>query len=274
MSGEAIVDFPIDDLTFYEVEEFDIVIRQLFNRQLTLGQVNATPGLLQWQTRIDNEDNYQYEMDDAVYANLFGVPVPLNINAGGGGTTYTLTVGGSYTFSGAVPQIRERKQVTGGSIVFSGAVPQLRTRTQNVSGGMVLSGAANYQRVKQYTPSGSIVFSGTAPLSAGGTASYVLTAGGAYTFSGVVAQLHTRTQTPSGGVMFSGAAQPLHQKQYNPTGLITYLGTVSQVHNKITIPGGIVQFSSTAPMSFVSGGVISGAGISRLNVKASKAMGL
>jgi len=97
-------------------------------------------------------------------SHLFDYGININGTSGGGGTTYTLSPGGTITFSGTGGQIRERIQIATGNITFSGAVELLRTRTMVPTGDITFSGSATETRIRVIAPTGQITFTGTAPL--------------------------------------------------------------------------------------------------------------
>ena len=235
MSGEAIIDYPLDDLAGLDgyQDELDTYFYVLLNRQVTLGQVNATPGLLTWNTRINNQDDLDYDYFDADFA-ILNQPWVSDVPTG---TVYTLSVGGVLTFSGAASYAREKSESVGGTVLFSGTAPITFT---------AVGGGTTYN----LTVGGTVVFSGVSALSK----VRVSSASGTLLFSGTLAQLHTRSQTVSGSMLFSGNSP--------------------QVRTKIDSAGGVVVFNSSAPMSFIPGSAPAGATISRLNVKVSRSMGL
>lgn len=81
-----------------------------------------------------------------------------------GTNTYTLSISGGFTLSGAVALLRTRLQAISGGILFSGSVTQLRTRVQVPSGGITFGGAVPELRTRILAPSGGVVFGGSAPI--------------------------------------------------------------------------------------------------------------
>ena len=146
--------------------------------------------------------------------------------AAGGGTTYTMSPGGTITLSGSSNQLRTRLQVPSGNITFSGTVPLLRTRLQ--------------------TTSGSIVFGGTAPFSQQNT--YTLSPGGTITFSGTGNQVRERIQIPTGNITFSGTNVTQHIRTLVPTGSIDFSGSATETRIRILAPTGQITFLGSAPL--------------------------
>jgi hypothetical protein len=107
----------------------------------------------------------------------------LSAVAGAGGLNYTLSAGGSVTFSGAAPVSKTRQLAVSGSVAFSGTVALRRERV--------------------LLPSGSVVFSGTAAFST--ASSYTLASGGTVSFSGAAVLGRTKILAAAGTVAFSGS---------------------------------------------------------------------
>lgn len=165
---------------------------------------------------------------------------------GGGGTTYTMTPGGTITFTGTVLQRREHVQAISGSISFSGTSSQLLTRVFSPSGSITFSGDNSLLRTRLFTPSGNITFSGTAPFSQNNT--YTLSPGGTITFSGTGGQVRERVQIATGNITFSGAVELLRTRTMVPTGDITFSGSATETRIRVIAPTGQITFTGTAPL--------------------------
>lgn len=165
---------------------------------------------------------------------------------GGGGTIYTMTPGGTITFTGTVLQRREHVQPISGSIAFSGTVAQRLTRAFSPSGSISFSGTNTLLRTRLFTPSGNITFSGTAPFSQNNT--YTLSPGGIITFSGTGGQVRERVQIATGNITFSGAVDLLRTRTMVPTGDIVFSGSATETRIRVIAPTGQITFTGTAPL--------------------------
>lgn len=103
----------------------------------------------------------------------------------GGTNTYTFSVSGGASFSGASPLIRERVQTPSGGIAFAGAP------------------VISHERA--IAASGQVTFSGTAPIVS--TASYQFDVSGGVTFSGSPDVIKEKILPADGGVNFGGSAR-------------------------------------------------------------------
>lgn len=186
-----------------------------------------------------------------LYENIWQLFAPITRTiwvpaAAGGGTTYTMTPGGTITFTGTVLQRREHVQPISGSIAFSGTSSQLLTRVFSPSGSISFSGTNDLLRTRLFTPSGDITFSGTAPFSQNNT--YTLSPGGTITFSGTGEQVRERVQIVTGNITFSGAVELLRTRTMVPTGDITFSGSATETRIRVIAPTGQITFTGTAPL--------------------------
>jgi hypothetical protein len=88
---------------------------------------------------------------------------PINAVASGG-TTYTLSPGGTVTFSGSSPFAREKVISAGGTVTFNGAATLIKTKVLSVVGSVIFSGSAPIVKTKVLSAGGLVSFSGTAPM--------------------------------------------------------------------------------------------------------------
>lgn len=123
----------------------DIYLHLAFSRSLPdyeLAALTANP----WQIFSDEDTSWLYT------------------TGGGGGTTYTLSVGGSFVLSGVAIYSHERQQVPSGSVTFSGSSFMVRNRVIIPTGSVTFSGSATEIKNKVIPAGGTVNFSGTAPL--------------------------------------------------------------------------------------------------------------
>jgi hypothetical protein len=154
--------------------------------------------------------------------------------SGGGGTIYTLTAGGTITFTGTVPLIKTNVVPASGTLTLSGGTNLLRTRAQPASGTITFVGGTDLRRTRVFTLSGNITFSGTAPITfvPGGVPNiYTLSAGGTITFSGNVPEVRTRVFVPTGQITFTGTVTYNRTRAINPTGSINFTGNAPIIFN-------------------------------------------
>jgi len=143
-----------------------------------------------------------------------------------GGTVYTLSPGGTVSFTGTSPELREKMLTPSGSFV--------------------LSGFSSFLREHAYLPSGTVSFSGTAPISQAAT--YVLSISGSVVFSGSTEYQRTKVQGASGTVSFTGTYAPLHEKTYAPSGTVVFSGTATGNKIRVFSPTGEITFLGSAPI--------------------------
>lgn len=306
MSGQAIVDYPVNTNSDFELTEFDSICFILFNNQTTLSQVDDIPVQYSISLLADSIDNSL----DVEY-------IVLNqscLYRTAGSNIYTLTVGGLVNFTGVVTVARIRLTVPIGLVTFAGTLPLGRVRTNVISGlisftgvsvsartrttipnGLVtLSGANLLYRIRTLDPTGLINFSGISVIAFTGVKIYTLTVGGVLIFLGAVKNLRTRftiasgsavfsgnsmlqrvrIQLSSGLLNFSGAVIVLRNRVQTISGLLNLFGTAKEIRTKIQIPTGPVVFTNTAPISFTSAGPAVTNTASKLNLKISRSMGL
>lgn len=211
-----------------------------------LRQLNGAQALaVSWNRVLTDAEHASWQ------ANPWQLFVPLSRTiwvpvSAGGGTTYTMSPGGTITFSGTVAQRREHVQPGSGSITFSGTVAQRLTRAFSPSGSITFSGTVPLLRTRLQTTSGSIVFSGTAPFSQSNT--YTLSPGGTITFSGTGDQIRERIQIPTGNILFSGTNVTQHIRTIVPSGSIDFSGSATETRIRILAPTGQIIFTGTAPL--------------------------
>lgn len=171
------------------------------------------------------------------------------------GNTYTLSPGGTLTFSGTLNLLRERQLVPTGSIVFSSSAGFLRERILVPVGSIVFSGVAALLRTRLFTPSGQIVFSGTAPISNSGV--FTLSPSGSIVFSGSALLLRIRQLIVGGILAFSGTATFFRTRAQVPSGTLNFSGGQTQsIRTKVFPTAGSILFSGSAPISFAPAGAI------------------
>lgn len=144
-----------------------------------------------------------------------------------GGNIYTLSPGGTLTFSGSATELKEKVLQPSGNITFSGTSPQIKDKVLSLSGLITFSGNAGIT------------------LSNGGT-TYTMTPGGTIDFSGTNIQAHEKVLQPSGNIVFNGTAIELKTHAIIPFGSIDFSGTSIQIKNKIIQPTGLITFSGNA----------------------------
>ncbi len=88
----------------------------------------------------------------------------LNLQPNSGSLNYTLSAGGSVTFSGAATVTRTRQLGVSGSVAFSGGTNLRRERVLLSSGSVTFSGAASLRKEKILAAGGPVVFSGVASI--------------------------------------------------------------------------------------------------------------
>lgn len=157
--------------------------------------------------------------------------------------TYTLSPGGSFTFSGSSNVLKTKQYSPSGSITFSGTAPELKTKVQ--------------------VPSGLVTFSGTASLTlTNGSTTYTMSPGGTITFSGTTNYNKERVSYPTGSITFNGTALELKTRSFIPTGDVTFSGTSTEIKIKVLAPTGLITFQGSAPITGPGG--LAGATMTRL----------
>ncbi len=148
----------------------------------------------------------------------------------GSSNTYTLSPGGSFTFSGSSSVIKTKQYSPSGSVTFSGTAAELKTKIQ--------------------VPSGNITYSGTASLTlTNGSTEYTITPSGTITFSGTTDYVKERVIYPTGSITYNGSALELKIRSFVPTGNITFSGNNTEYRTKILAPTGLITFQGSAPIT-------------------------
>jgi hypothetical protein len=142
-----------------------------------------------------------------------------------GGSTFTLSPGGTLLFSGATSEIRTKIDSAGGTLVFSGAPAQIHTKVDSSGGTLVFSGSPTQQHTRLQVPGGTLVFSGAVTIN------------------------HVRAFVPTGTLVFSGAANVVAADTFQVGGILVFSGSSTQLHTKVFVPGGTLVFSGTAPIT-------------------------
>jgi hypothetical protein len=146
--------------------------------------------------------------------------------AAGGGTTFTLS--------------------PGGTVSFTGSSLEIKTKIYAPSGAFALSGTDSFLKEHVYLPSGTVSFNGVAPLSTANT--FTLSVGGMVVFSGNTDYQKTKALSSSGTITFTGTTAPLHVRTFAPSGAISFSGTSVETKIKVLSSTGEVLFLGSAPM--------------------------
>jgi hypothetical protein len=161
----------------------------------------------------------------------------------GSSNTYTLSPGGSFTFSGSSSVIKTKQYSPSGSVTFSGTATELKTKIQ--------------------VPSGNITYSGTASITlTNGSTTYTITPSGTITFSGTTDYVKERVVYPTGSITYNGSALELKTRSFVPTGNITFSGNNTEYRTKILAPTGLITFQGSAPITGPGG--LTGATMTKL----------
>lgn len=164
------------------------------------------------------------------YKNLYGLYKKKNLflfNSTSNANIYTLSPGGTLTFSGSSIELKTKVLQPGGTITFSNTSPLLKIKTLGLSG--------------------LISFSGSSSLTlSNGSTTYTMSPGGTITFSGTNIQAHEKVLQPSGNITFNGTSLELKTHAIIPFGSINFSGTSIEIKNKIIQPTGLITLTGNA----------------------------
>jgi hypothetical protein len=214
------------------------------------GSYNTTPTNLGWGNRASSGDRgwdgligltlfFDGALNAAEHATLSKNPNQIFVSNNSilslllldknisGGTIYTLSPGGTLTFSGSSTELKTKVLQPGGTITFSNTSPLIKIKTLGLSG--------------------LISFSGSSSLTlSNGSTTYTMSPGGTITFSGTNIQAHEKVLQPSGNITFNGTALELKTHAIIPSGSIDFSGTSIEIKNKIIQPTGLITFTGNA----------------------------